>query len=71
MRLRKRRISVNALDALPKTYAVHEVRLYDSRARGDFHLDSDVDLAVVLHGERGDIWKTAMALSDITFDVLV
>jgi predicted nucleotidyltransferase len=59
------------LDALRKDYAVDEVRLYGSRARGDFQPDSDVDLAVVLHGERGDIWKTAMAMSDITFDVLI
>ncbi len=59
------------LDALRKNYAVDEVRLYGSRARGDFGPDSDVDLAVVLHGERGDIWKTAVSMSDITFDVLV
>jgi antitoxin ChpS len=59
------------LDALRRKYAVNEVRLYGSRARGDFHPDSDVDLAVVLHGARGDIWKTAIAMSDITFDVLI
>ena len=34
------------LDALRKNYAVDEVRLYGSRARGDFHADSDVDLAM-------------------------
>ncbi len=59
------------LDALRKDYAVKEVRLYGSRARGDFRPDSDVDLAVVLHGPRGDIWGTALALSNITFTVLV
>jgi predicted nucleotidyltransferase len=58
------------LDALRKEYAVDDVRLYGSRARGDFQPDSDVDLAVVLHGERRDIWNTAAALANITFDVL-
>ena len=59
------------LDALRKRYAVNEVRLYGSRAHGDFRPDSDVDLAVVLHGKRGDIWDTAQAFGDITYDVLM
>lgn len=59
------------LAALRKKYAVEEVRLYGSRARGDFHPGSDVDLAIVLHGARGNLWDTVWALSDITFDVLV
>ncbi len=58
------------LDAVRGEYAVEEVRLYGSRARGDFRPDSDVDLAIVLRGPRGDIWKTAQAMSNITFDVV-
>ena len=59
------------LDALRRKYAVDEVRLYGSRARGDFWPDSDVDLAVVLRGPRGDIWDTAREFADITFDILI
>lgn len=59
------------LDALRTGYAVHEVRLYGSRARGDFRPDSDVDLAVVLDGPRGDVWGLARAFADMTFDILV
>ena len=58
------------LNALREGYAVDEVRLYGSRARGGFRPDSDVDLAVLLRGERGDIWKTAQAFANMTFDVL-
>ena len=52
-------------------YAVDEVRLHGSRARGDFRPGSDVDLAVVLHGPCGDIWGMARAMSDIAFDAIV
>jgi uncharacterized protein len=59
------------LGALRERYAVDEVRLYGSHARGDFQPDSDVDLAIVLRGPRGDVWNVAWAMSDITFDVLL
>ena len=59
------------LDVLRKSYAVGEVHLYGSRARGDLRPDSDADLAIVLHGPRGDIWDTAWTMSDITFDLLL
>lgn len=59
------------LDTLRKGYAVDEVRPYGCRARGDPRPDSDVDLVVVLHGPRGDIWGMARAFADMTFDILL
>jgi len=59
------------LAALRKDYAVDEVHLFGSRARGDFRADSDVDLAVVMPGPRGDVWSMARVFADITFDILI
>ncbi len=56
---------------LRKRFAVDDVRLYGSHARGDFHSARDVDLAIVPHGERRDVWETAWTTSDITFEVLL
>lgn len=43
--------------------------LYGSRARGDYHADSDVDIAVVLPGTDpgdGTLFKLLMRLSDVS-----
>jgi predicted nucleotidyltransferase len=45
--------------------------LFGSRARGDHHADSDVDIAVILRGNPDDFFETKMALADIAFDVLL
>ncbi len=42
---------------------VKRALLYGSRARGDFHEESDVDLAIVLQGQR----PTAKGLLDLHF----
>ncbi len=45
--------------------------LYGSRARGTHRADSDADLAVLLKGERKEVLKTALAMSDVAYDVLL
>jgi len=45
--------------------------LFGSRARGDYHAESDADVAVILQGPIGDFLETKLALADIAFDNLV
>ena len=45
--------------------------LFGSRARRDHRADSDADIAVLLHGKRGDFLDTKLALADIAYDVLL
>ncbi len=59
------------LDKLQPSFDVAEVRLFGSRARGDYRTDSDVDIAIILRGDRLDFIDTTLCMSDITYDVLL
>jgi predicted nucleotidyltransferase len=52
-------------------YDVSEVIMFGSRARGDHGPDSDLDLAVVLNGPRGDLIATKLDMAGLAFDVLL
>ena len=45
--------------------------VYGSRARGTHRPDSDADVAVLLNGEHQRLLPTALAMSDLAFDVLL
>ncbi|MCZ7663091.1 MAG: nucleotidyltransferase domain-containing protein [Thermoleophilia bacterium] len=45
--------------------------LFGSQARGDHRPDSDVDIAVLLRGPRGNFLDTKLALADIAYEVLL
>lgn len=45
--------------------------LFGSRARRSHHSDSDADIAVLLHGHRGQFLETKLALADIAYEVLL
>jgi len=44
--------------------------LFGSRARGDYHDESDADVAVILRGQPGDFVDTKLAMAGVAFDVL-
>lgn len=45
--------------------------LFGSRARGDHHPHSDVDVAVVLQDGDWRSWNEVRTLSDLTYDLLI
>lgn len=45
--------------------------LFGSRARRNFHPESDADIAVLLHGAPGHRVDAALKMADIAFDVML
>jgi len=52
-------------------YSVRSAVLFGSRARGTHRSDSDVDIAVVLQGQRGKLIEISIELADIAFELLL
>ena len=67
----ERDVAFAFLRKLAGTYDVAEAILFGSRARGDHRPDSDLDLAIVLHGRRGDFIETKLDMAGIAFDALL
>jgi len=57
-------------DKLIYQFDAIQLILFGSRARGDYHDESDADLAVILRGEPGDFVETKLAMTGMAFDVL-
>ena len=67
----ERRTAQAFLEKLRDRYNVAQMIMFGSRARGDHGPDSDLDLAVVLHGRRGDFIDTRLDMAGIAFDVMM
>ncbi len=59
------------LKKLRDRYPEADAVLFGSRARGDFHAESDADIAVVLPGVLTSRTATAGVMADMAFDVLL
>ncbi len=65
------RVASAFLGKLRGTYDVAQVIMFGSRARGDHRPDSDLDLAVVLNGQRGNFIDIKLDMAGIAFDVML
>lgn len=59
------------LDRISNHYNIIQLILFGSRARGDYHAESDADVAVILKGEPGVFVETKLAMAGHAFDILV
>ena len=64
-------VATTFLGKLSGTYDVAQAVIFGSRARGDHRPDSDLDLAIVLNGDRRDFIDTKLDMAGIAFDVLM
>ena len=59
------------LDRIAHDYDMAGAIVYGSRARGTHQPESDADLAVLLDGPHLPLMRTALAMGDIAYDVLL
>jgi predicted nucleotidyltransferase len=59
------------LQRISSRYDVAGAILFGSRARHNHQSDSDADIAVILHGPRGERVNAAIDMAGIAFDVLL
>jgi uncharacterized protein len=67
----ERRTAAAFLEGRRDAYDVAQVIIFGSRARDDHGPDSDLDLAVVLNGQRGDFIDIKLEMAGIAFDVMM
>lgn len=60
-------IVLTQIQELAKKYKIHKVILFGSRARGDYHRTSDIDLAVL----SGNISEFTLAVDEQTDTLLM
>jgi uncharacterized protein len=60
-------IAKRYIDNVSKKYQIESVFLFGSYAKGNFHLDSDIDLAIIIN-EAGDIIDTQIDLMSLRTD---
>jgi len=59
------------LDTVASLYPFRQAWLFGSRAQGDARPDSDLDIALLLSGPRGEFIPAKLALDDLAYDVLL
>ncbi len=59
------------IEKVKSEFSIQRVLMFGSRARGDEHNESDIDLAVLMKGESGDFFSLKFRMDDIAYDILL
>lgn len=59
------------LRGVASRYTVSQAILFGSRARGTHRSDSDIDVAILLHGPPDRFVATKLNMADLAYDVLL
>jgi len=59
------------ITVVKRQFSIQRVLMFGSRARGDEHDESDIDLAVLMEEASGDFFKLKLKMDDIAYDILL
>jgi len=59
------------MEKIKREFSIQRVLMFGSRARGDEHNESDIDLAVLMNETRGDFFGLKLKMDDIAYDILL
>jgi len=59
------------MEKIAADFPVKRVLMFGSRARGDAHTESDIDLAILMAEPRGDFFTLKLEMDDIAYDILL
>ncbi len=54
-----------------RKFSIQNVLMFGSRARGDDHDESDIDLAILMKEASGDFFSLKLKMDDIAYDILL
>lgn len=66
-----RKAALAFVGRISANYPVSRAILFGSRARGEFHADSDADIAVLLSGRPASFLDTKLSMADVAYDILL
>ncbi len=52
-------------------FSISRILMFGSRARGDDHAESDIDLAILMTESSGDFFTHKLQMDDIAYDILL
>jgi len=59
------------MEKITTIFSIKRVLMFGSRARGDHHAESDIDLAILMMEPSGDFFTLKLKMDDIAYDILL